>query len=109
MDWREVFRCEVFQFLRLIQLVPNFTGESLSGFLSEFYSNDIWITWIDKFFVDKELLEVPVCFFEFDGFVVNMVRSVNAFKAVCFVGDFIEEIVELIGDGFDLSEGKSTN
>lgn len=52
---------------------------------------------------------MPVCFFEFYGFVFNMVRSVNAFKAVCFVGDFIEEIVELIGDGFDLSEGKSTN
>jgi hypothetical protein len=52
---------------------------------------------------------VSVRLFDFNGFVVNMVWSVNALKAVCFVGDFIEKIVELIGDCFDLSEGKSTN
>jgi hypothetical protein len=33
----------------------------------------------------------------------------NTLKAVSFVGDFIEKVIQLIGNVFDLNEGKGTN
>ena len=52
---------------------------------------------------------MPVCLFELNGFIVDMGRSMNALKAVSFVRDFIEKVIQLIGNVFDLNEGKGTN